>query len=953
MDLEARLRAFAAVAREGSFSRAAERLYVSQPAISKHVASLEAELGAQLVVRDRRGASLTPAGELLADYVLRAEALLANGRRALAAGGDAQVGTLALAASGIPGTYLLPAVLARFHEQHPAVELDFRLSTSGGALDLVRAHEVELALVGGMTVPPELESEPLVDDEVVLVGPSSLAGRRLRAKDLSGLTWISREEGSATREAVESARWQIGLRSVRVLELPSWESVKLAVASGAGIAAISRFALDSELETGALAILDVPRWRLQRTIAVLTARDVPLTPPAERFLGLLREAFSTAAPAPAPNSNLPVLSSRLVGREPDLRAIQKLMRDGARLLTVTGPGGSGKTRLALEAAAGLFDDFPDGVYLVSLAPIVEPELVLPAVARTLGIGDAGRLEERLAGRRLLLVLDNLEQVADAGLDLARLLDGLPELRVLGTSRRLLRVTLEHEYPLEPLELGDAERLFVERARAVRRSFEPDESLRRLCERLDCLPLALELAAARVRTLPPAALAERLEHVLPLLVGGPRDLPRRQQTLRATIEWSADLLEEPERSLFVRLAAFGGSWALADAEAVCEADGPALESLVDQGLLRHEAADGDPRYSMLETIREFAVEQLELDPDRDVLRRRHAQHFLALARAAQPFARGPQEQEWLDRLVLDLDNIRSALRYSAERPEVELGLELAATLEPLWVRGERHREGLRWFEPLLGSSARVPASVRGRALGVAARLALELGDVARAKEWHRAALRIARKEGDQARTAWALHGLGHVAWEEGKLAQAWRHFEESLELFVELGEHGPAGGRLTFLAAIAREQGDLAAAHGFLERSREHYAEAGDIAGVSSATQGLGDSALDEGDYRRALERYAEALEIQEQVESRRLDAYILAGIAACSARLGRPADAARLWGAVERIDDELDYGIGDYDRGVYERVLGEVDPADLASGRELSDEEALALGRELSRASGS
>src|SRR6266496_2872900 len=288
MDIEARLRAFAAVAREGSFSRAAEQLYVSQPAISKHVASLETELGAQLVVRNRRGASLTPAGEVLADYVLRAEALLANGRRALAAGGDAQVGTLALAASGIPGTYLLPPVLARFHEQHPAVELDFRLSTSGGALDLVRAHEVELALVGGMTVPAELESEPLVEDEVVLVGPPSLGARRLRAKDLGGLTWISREEGSATREAVESARWQIGLRSVRTLELPSWESVKLAVASGAGIAAISRFALGLELEAGTLVVLDMPRWRLARTISVVTARDVPVAAPAERFLELLR-----------------------------------------------------------------------------------------------------------------------------------------------------------------------------------------------------------------------------------------------------------------------------------------------------------------------------------------------------------------------------------------------------------------------------------------------------------------------------------------------------------------------------------------------------------------------------------------------------------------------------------------------------------------------------------------
>jgi DNA-binding transcriptional LysR family regulator len=288
MDLAPRLRAFAAVAREGSFSRAAGTLFLSQPAVSKHIASLEAELGRQLVVRGRPAASLTPAGQVLADYVLRAEALLANARRALAAGADAEIGTLALAASGIPGTYLLPPLLARFHEQYPGIEIDFQLATSGGALDLVRAHQVEIAVVGGMTVPAELNAEPLVEDDVVLVGPPALGNRRLRPRDLEGLTWISREEGSATRAAVETARWQMGLHAVRRLELPSWEAVKLTVASGAGMAAISRFALELELASGTLVALDVPRWRLTRTIAAVTARDVPLTPPAERFLALLR-----------------------------------------------------------------------------------------------------------------------------------------------------------------------------------------------------------------------------------------------------------------------------------------------------------------------------------------------------------------------------------------------------------------------------------------------------------------------------------------------------------------------------------------------------------------------------------------------------------------------------------------------------------------------------------------
>lgn len=302
MQLEPRLRAFAAVARERSFSRAAEALYVSQPAVSRHVASLELELGAQLVVRGRPAATLTPAGQVLADYVLRAEALLANGRRALAAGAGSEVGVLALAASGIPGTYLLPALLARFHRHYPQIEIDFRLATSAGALEIVRAHQVEIAIVGGMAVPDELETEPLAEDDVVLVGPMSLAGRRLRPRDLEGLTWISREEGSATRAAVDATRSMIGLQAIRTLELPSWEAVKLAVADGAGIAAISRFALDLELASRTLTVLDVPRWRLRRTIAIIKARDIPLTPPAERFRAVLREEFgpSRALRRPAP-----------------------------------------------------------------------------------------------------------------------------------------------------------------------------------------------------------------------------------------------------------------------------------------------------------------------------------------------------------------------------------------------------------------------------------------------------------------------------------------------------------------------------------------------------------------------------------------------------------------------------------------------------------------------------
>jgi DNA-binding transcriptional LysR family regulator len=297
MELEARLRAFAALARRGSFSGAAKELYVSQPAVSKHLAALEAELGKPLVLRGRTGSPLTPAGELLADYVLRAEALLANAKRALGSGVEAETGTLALAASGIPGTYVLPDVLLEFHERYPGVELEFEVSTSAEALALVRTHQVELGVVGGLEPPAELDSEALLDDDVVLVGPPSLGGRRLRPKDLESLTWISRAEGSATRAAVETARWEMGLHAVRTLELPSWEAVKRAVARGGGIAAVSRLALDVEVDAGALVVLDVPRWRLTRTIALVRARDVPLTPPAERFVALLQERLSPAQAA--------------------------------------------------------------------------------------------------------------------------------------------------------------------------------------------------------------------------------------------------------------------------------------------------------------------------------------------------------------------------------------------------------------------------------------------------------------------------------------------------------------------------------------------------------------------------------------------------------------------------------------------------------------------------------
>jgi predicted ATPase/DNA-binding transcriptional LysR family regulator len=938
MQIEARLRAFAAIARCGSLSRAAEELYVSQPAVSKHLASLEAEVGRTLVKRGREGATLTPAGEVLADYVLRAEALLANAGRALAAGAEADTGTLSIAASGIPGTYLLPELVAQFQARHPGVNLEFAVTTSAGALELVRAHEVELGVVGGLTVPAELESEPLVEDEIVLIGPPSLGGRRLRPRELEGLTWLSREEGSATRAAVETARWELGLHAVATLELQSWEAVKLAVAKGIGIAAISRLALDLELEAGRLAILDVPRWRLARTIAVVHTRGVPLTPPAERFREALLEAF--AMEEPPPNSNLPAQATALVGREPEIEELVELIRGPARLVTLTGAGGSGKTRLAVEAASRVIDDFRDGVYLVDLAPLRDPDLVQAAIADVLAVNDASALEERLEGQRLLLVLDNFEHLLEAAPPVVSLARSSPEIALLATSRVPLGVRGERKYRVEPLPLDDAAALFVERARDVNPRFGDGAPVRRICERLDRLPLALELAAARAQGTTAAKLAERLEARLPVLAGR-RDAPARQRTLAATIAWSYDLLDESQQALLARLSVFRGGWTSEAAEDACDADHGDLVALGELGLVR---GDGD-RFAMLETVREFAHDRLVESGELDDLRRRLAEHMLALAEHARQFARTPEEKPWIDRLALELDNFRASFAYALETEDPALGLTTAEALEPLWIRGMRQREAVRWLEPLLALEGEVDPAVRGGALTLAGRSVIEMGRADLAERWLRDGLELARASGDGTRTAWALHGLGHLLAEQGARKEAEALFEESMELFLQLGDHAPAGGRMTFLAYYAIRDGDLDRAESLLVRATEQYRLAGDLAGVGGCIHALGDVALERGDVRSALARYRESQPILIEGGSSLDRAYELAGIAAVAALLGRGEEAARIWGAFLRLELESERVMDADDRERYVQAVGKLDEAHVAAGRELSAEDALALAR--------
>ena len=394
-------------------------------------------------------------------------------------------------------------------------------------------------------------------------------------------------------------------------------------------------------------------------------------------------------------TNLPIPATPFLGREHELAEVLALLaQDDVRLLTLTGPGGTGKTRLGLQAAGEAAERHPDGVFWMPLAPLRDSDLVLEAAAQALGAKDG--LAEHVADKSLLLLFDNFEHVVDAAGGLSELLAACPNLQLLVTSRELLRVPGEQAYPVPPLEPQDGTDLFLARARAVLPSFVADEAVPELCARLEHLPLALELAAARIRVLAPEQLLERLSKRLDLLKAG-RGVDPRQQTLRATIEWSYQLLNADEQQLFARLAVFAGGSTLETAEAVCEADLDTLQSLVDKSLVRVRERD---RFWMLETIREYASERLEQSSEVDDLRCRHAEHFLALADEAEPHLRGNPKQ-WLDLLEHEHDNLRAALDNLQSSGKGELVLRLAGALPRFWVMRGHTREGLRQLEVALG------------------------------------------------------------------------------------------------------------------------------------------------------------------------------------------------------------------------------------------------------------
>ena len=645
------------------------------------------------------------------------------------------------------------------------------------------------------------------------------------------------------------------------------------------------------------------------------------------------------------HTNLPIPSTPFLGRAQELREVVGLLiREDIRLLTLTGPGGIGKTRLAAQAAAEVSDRYRDGVWWVPLASLRDPGLVLPAAERACGATNG--LADRIADRSLLLLLDNFEHVVEAAPEVASLLAQCPRLEVLVTSREPLHITGEQEYAVPPLEPEDGVTLFVARARSVEPGFAASSAVPEICRRLDDLPLALELAAAHVKALTPAQILHRLEQRLPLLTGGARDLPERQRTLRAAITWSYELLRAEECRLFARLAVFRGGCTLEAAEEVTDADLDVLQSLVGKSLVRHT----DERYWMLETIREYAAERLEESGEGEELRRRHADQFLALAEEAEPNLRWSGSPEpWLDRLESEQDNLRAALDQLDATDDGQRALQLTGALYRFWVMKGHLAEGRRRLEAALAGDER-PTAFRARALGGAAVLAFG-DDTAMAKRHAEEALALQRTLEDAWGTAYAALVLGEIVEGEGDLEAAGDLFGESLRDFRAIGDEHYALVATQGLAGVYENLSELERARALHEDTLREARAHSNRRLVARALGQLAPYASNEGRFDDALAMLRESLAILCELDDRLGMADDLARIALTLALAGRNEVAVKLAAGSEAVLEEAGSSVPPWVAKRNEQTLAaahsQLDETAVATawerGRGLTVDEAVAL----------
>jgi predicted ATPase/class 3 adenylate cyclase len=722
-----------------------------------------------------------------------------------------------------------------------------------------------------------------------------------------------------------------------------------------------------------------------------------LTSPV-RLFQLLIEGLPADFPPPrtleARPNNLPVQPSSLIGRERELGQICALLsRADVRLLTLTGPGGIGKTRLALQAAAELLDQHIDGTFFIGLDSVATSELVIPTIAQTLGLREwpgrtiAETLSDYLKRKAALLVLDNFEHVVEAAPAIGELLVCCPNLVIVVTSREPLRLLAEQEYPVSPLPADDAVALFAARARAVRPDFaitsESEPAIHDICDRLDALPLAIELAASRIKALPLAALCERLSQRLELLTGGPRDAPTRHRTLRATIDWSFNLLDGDEQALFAQVGIFPGTFSLAAAEAICGAELNSLGSLVDKSLLR-QTDDGasEPRFFFLDTIREYALDRLREGGELEALRRRHTEYFVAFAEHLDAHRFGPDQVE-MPRLVRDeRSNIRAVLFRALEQDEVEPGLWIVGLLYKKWEEHLGWEEETRaWLHTALPRSPRLTRA-RVAALLATSFLDWAAGDYGRADAEAEEALAMAQAVGDRELEQRAFTWLGSLLAALGREAEGRVSCEHGLALARELGDSNVSGA-LNNLGEVVFTQGDFARARLLWEEGLALNRRAGAPLSIANALRSLSWLAIHECDYEKAIECLDEALAISrdaaaplltaevltnlgwaellhdsaasaahyfkdalaeyESGRNPRVAAEVLFGLAASALDLGKTKRAAMLAAAAEALIDRLGTPLSKIESEARDRIRSASTPVSWEQGRKMDMEEAVSL----------
>jgi predicted ATPase/DNA-binding CsgD family transcriptional regulator len=644
--------------------------------------------------------------------------------------------------------------------------------------------------------------------------------------------------------------------------------------------------------------------------------------------------------ASANSRNLPLPLTPLIGREHEVAVLSDLLhRDAVRLLTLTGPGGVGKTRLALQVATDAADAFPDGVVFVNLAPITDPGLVAPAIAQAVGVREtsnesvAERLVTFLRDKQILLVLDNFEQVVEAAPIVANLLQSCLNLKILVTSRVRLRLSGEREHGVPSLVLpaeadnitgeaaqqSEAVRLFVTRAQAVQDTFaltdQNASEVTAICRRLDGLPLAIELAAARIKVLPTSALLTRLDRRLPLLTGGGRDLPARQQTMRDTIAWSYDLLTGEEQALFRRLAVFAGGCTLSDAEGIATAAGAVavdtlsgVISLVENSLLRQEdGLDGEPRFGMLETIREFGLGELTRGGEAEVTQTSHAAWCLALAESAETAMDRAEQGAWLLRLDFEHDNLRAALNWLRDQGNTQDGLRLAAALSSFWLRRGYLIEGRAHLQALLELSGTAgPTVARASALSSVARLALAQSDYPAVQAAAEEALALWRRLRERRAAAQTLLQL---AWVSPSVERETALAAESLALYRDTGDQRDLAVVLAEVAGLTRDRGDLKKARALLEESLTLYRALGDRVAIAWPLAGLGLITWYEGDDEHARALYEESRVLFEAAGDQRGLTWAIHSLGLVAWTQGQLAQATTyLEHALTRAKDTDDHG---------------------------------------------